>query len=201
MSVKQVFAVTAGLSLAVMVGCKDSHHHDHDGHKADAKAVAGGKVAVAKLSASKNATTMPAVKNVAGEITFAEAGGRVRVTGTVTGLVPNSKHGFHIHEKGDLSAADLSSAGAHYDPEKTGHHGGPGHADQPMHAGDLGNLQTDALGIAKVDMVLDNVTLDGAKNPIVGKSVIVHAKADDLKTQPSGDSGGRIAGGVIELKK
>jgi Cu-Zn family superoxide dismutase len=124
-------------------------------------------------------------------------GDRVHVTGEVRGLTPNSEHGFHIHEKGDLSAPDLASAGAHYNP--TGHkHGGP--ESQQKHVGDLGNIRADGQGVARVDRWVENATLE-AKNAIVGRSILVHAQADDLKSDPSGNSGGRIAGGVIEMKK
>ena len=106
-------------------------------------------------------------------------------------------HGFHVHEKGDLSAPDLSSAGGHYNP--TGHpHAGP-KADK-RHMGDLGNLSANTQGVATLDYVDPALRLDG-EHSIVGKSVIVHAGRDDLKTQPSGDSGSRIAGGVIERVK
>ena len=77
-------------------------------------------------------------------------------------------------------------------------HGGPD--DQNRHAGDMGNVKTDAQGKAKVDATIKGVSLSG-EHGVVGKSVIVHAKADDLKSQPSGDAGGRVAGGVIEMKK
>jgi superoxide dismutase, Cu-Zn family len=114
------------------------------------------------------------------------------------GLTPNTTHGFHIHEKGDLSAPDLGSAGAHYNPESHPHAG----PDAPMrHAGDLGNVTSDAQGHVQKELTVDNISIGGAKNDILGKSVIVHAKADDLKSQPSGDAGGRVAGGVIEMKK
>ena len=173
-------------------------HADHEGHAAGDEAAQGSKVAVANIQPSKAATTQPANGQPTGTITFTQTGNQVKVTGEIKGLKPNTKHGFHIHEKGDLSAPDLTSAGGHYNPD--GHaHGGP--TTSPVHAGDLGNLEADAQGNAKYELTVDNITIDGQKNPIVGKAVIIHAKADDLKSQPTGDAGGRIGGGVIEVKK
>ena len=119
----------------------------------------------------------------------------MRVVANITGLDPNGTHGFHVHEKADLSAPDLTSAGSHFNPG--GHkHGGP---DTPQrHAGDLGNLKADAQGTARYDQVIQGLTIGTGPTDVVGKSVIIHAKADDLKTDPSGESGGRIAGGVIK---
>jgi Cu-Zn family superoxide dismutase len=89
------------------------------------------------------------------------------------------------------------SAGGHFNPDK--HiHGGP--TTSPVHAGDLGNLQADADGKAKMDLTVDDITLGGEKNDVIGKAVIIHAKEDDFKTQPTGNAGGRIGGGVIEMK-
>ena len=155
------------------------------------QAGASAKQAVAKVEPSK----APGQDDVRGTVTFTPADKGLRVQAEISGLPPTSTHGFHIHESGDLSAPDLSSAGGHFNPE--GHtHGGP--ETDKHHAGDLGNLQTDAKGVARYDKVIRGISLDEAKTSIIGKSVIVHAKADDLKTDPSGDSGARIAGGVIQ---
>ena len=152
--------------------------------------------AVAKLTPSKAAATQPANQNVTGTVTFTQSGGKVTFVADVDGLSPG-KHGFHIHAGNDLSAPDLSSAKGHFNPGKE-KHGGP---DTPHHhAGDLGNLVADDNGHAHLEGTVADVTLDGT-NSIVDKSVIVHAKEDDLKTDPAGNSGGRVAGGVIELQK
>ena len=161
------------------------------------QAHAADMVAVATIGPSKAATTQPSDNNVHGVVTFTQTGDKVKITAHIMGLAPNSEHAFHIHEKGDISAPDLSSAGGHFNPE--GHqHGGPDAAQH--HAGDLGNIKADGMGMAMFDMTVDDITIGGAKNDITGKAVIIHAKPDDLKTQPSGNAGGRIAGGVIEMK-
>jgi len=132
---------------------------------------------------------------VSGTITFTKSGDDVEVTGDIENLKPG-KHGFHLHEKGDCSAADAASAGAHFNPTKQ-HHGGPMTAEH--HTGDLGNIEADASGKAHIQWK-GKMSLSGADS-IVGKSVVVHEKEDDLKTDPSGNSGARIACGVIEAAK
>jgi Cu-Zn family superoxide dismutase len=133
-----------------------------------------------------------------GIVTFTEVADGVRVDAQVTGLTPG-KHGFHVHEFGDCSSADgsaaaASAAGDHFNPAKNPH-GGPDAAQR--HEGDMGNIEADASGAAKLNYVDHTLSLhDGAKS-IIGRSVIVHEKADDLKSQPSGDAGERIACGII----
>lgn len=120
--------------------------------------------------------------------------GKVKIVADVEGLQPNGKHGFHIHEYGDFSALDAMSAGAHYNPEGYPHAG----PDTPKrHAGDLGNLIADERGCAHYELVVDNITINGTRNPVLGRAVIVHEKPDDLVTQPTGNAGARIGCGVI----
>ena len=153
--------------------------------------VAAAKEATATIEPSK----APGQDNVAGTVRFTPAGNGLKVHAEITGLEPNSKHGFHIHDKADLSAPDLMSAGGHFNPG--GHkHGGPTGAER--HGGDLGNIEADATGKATYDVTVQGITIDDPTTGVVGKSVIVHATADDLKTDPSGSSGARIAGGVIK---
>ncbi len=133
---------------------------------------------------------------VAGTVTFTAVGDGVKVVADLTGLTPG-KHGFHIHEFGDCSSPDAKSAGGHFNP--TNHqHGAPDATDR--HAGDLGNIEADASGKVHVD-VSDKVMKLSGSDSIVGHAVIVHEKADDLKTQPTGDAGGRVACGVIGIAK
>ena len=130
-----------------------------------------------------------------GVVTFSAEGGKVKIVAELEGLSAGAKHAIHIHEFGDATAKDGASAGGHYNPE--GHsHALPETAER--HAGDLGNLTADAEGKAKYELVVDNITLNGAKNPILGRSIIVHAKVDD-GGQPSGNAGPRIGCGVIGI--
>ncbi len=133
---------------------------------------------------------------VSGEVTFAKVEGGIKVTAHVSGLTPGL-HGFHVHEFGDCSAPDGTSAGGHFNP--AGHnHGGPSVADR--HAGDLGNIEADKDGHGTLEFVDASLTLEGPAG-ILGRGVIVHEKADDLKTQPTGNAGGRMACGVIGAAK
>jgi Cu-Zn family superoxide dismutase len=119
--------------------------------------------------------------------------GKIHITGKIEGLTPNAEQAVHIHEFGDCSAPDATSAGSHYNPE--GHeHGLPTQAER--HAGDFGNLKTNAEGVATLDLTVDNITIDGAKNSILGRAVIIHAQRDD-GSQPVGNAGARVACGVI----
>jgi Cu-Zn family superoxide dismutase len=119
----------------------------------------------------------------------------VRLAGTLQGLKPGAQFGFHIHEKGDCSAPDASSAGDHFNPGNAQH----GHPDgDAHHAGDMHNVTSDAQGNAQVDALADAVSLDaGQPSGVIGRAVVLHEKPDDYATQPSGNSGNRIACGVI----
>lgn len=131
-----------------------------------------------------------------GVVHFKEVNGKVQIHAEVAGLKPNSEHAIHIHQWGDCSSPDGMATGGHYNPE--GHdHGLPG-AGAKRHAGDLGNLKADSKGVAIYDIEVDNITISGAKNPILGRGVIVHAGTDD-GGQPTGNAGGRIAQGVIGI--
>lgn len=135
---------------------------------------------------------------VGGTVTFTELeGGKVKVDANITGLEPG-EHGFHVHETGDCSAPDAKSAGGHFNPTGAPH-GAPAQGEH--HAGDFGNITADDSGNATGSWEVDFISLeDGAENSVVGKAVVVHAKADDLKSQPSGDAGGRIGCGVIQVQ-
>ena len=145
--------------------------------------------ATAELSPTKGST-------VAGLVTFTKVEGGVNIVADVTGLAPG-KHGFHVHEFGDCSAPDASSAGGHFNPHHSDH-GAPGAALR--HAGDFGNLEADESGKAHYERVDKIISLNGADS-IVGHAVIVHEKVDDLKTQPTGNAGARVACGVIAVAK
>lgn len=153
-----------------------------------------------RLAASARARlSAVADSGVGGDLAFNIDNGGVHVTGTVNGVRPGSPHGFHVHEFGDCSAPDASSAGGHFNP--TGQPHGNGEAGGAHHAGDMPNLAAGNDGQARVDQLLAGLEIgSGGAGDIVGKSVIVHAKADDYRSQPSGDAGGRIACGVIELE-
>ena len=131
---------------------------------------------------------------VSGTLSVVPIQGGVRVRGDIGGLAPGP-HGFHVHQTGDCSAADAASAGGHFNPTAQAHGRA---AATPHHAGDIDNIAADAAGIAHVDTRLHGVSLGGgASNDIAGRAIVVHADPDDYRTQPSGNSGARIACGVI----
>jgi Cu-Zn family superoxide dismutase len=134
---------------------------------------------------------------VSGIVTFTEEADGVRVQADIAGLPPG-KHGFHVHEFGDCSAPDLASAGAHFNPTNKPH-AGPDSAAR--HVGDMGNVDADASGAAKLNYVDHEISLTNDQRSVIGRSVVVHAKADDLKSQPAGDSGARVGCGVIGRAK
>lgn len=133
-----------------------------------------------------------------GIVHFKQVGNRVKIVALIEGLNPDSRHGFHIHEFGDFSLPDAKSAGGHYNPEGK-KHGGP--ADPDRHAGDLGNLEADAEGRAHYELAVDNISVNGPHNPILGRGVVVHAGPDDLVSQPTGNAGARIGFGIIGVAK
>ncbi len=124
---------------------------------------------------------------------FEQRGEQVQVTARVSGLKPGQEHGFHVHEKGDCSAADASSAGGHLNPGAKPH----GAAGAEHHAGDMPSLSADASGVAKVQFMVPGTVTGSGAGDFVGKAVVVHADRDDYTTQPAGNSGARIGCGVI----
>jgi Cu-Zn family superoxide dismutase len=131
---------------------------------------------------------------VQGTVTFTQIGDVVRVTGQITDHTKGPK-GFHIHEKGDCSDEKAMSTGGHFNPAKH-KHGGP--YDPVKHAGDLGNLTFNDAGVAKINFTVGDIAVNSSSaNGIIGRAVVVHAAADDLKTDPTGNAGGRLACGVI----
>jgi Cu-Zn family superoxide dismutase len=132
-----------------------------------------------------------------GTANFQEDGDQVTLTLVVSGATPG-KHGAHIHENGDCSAADASSAGAHWNPTSKSH----GTPDANHHLGDLGNIEIgqDGKGTLTLSKTAWKIG-DGSANDVVGKAVVIHAGEDDLMTDPAGNSGSRVACGVITRKE
>lgn len=133
---------------------------------------------------------------VHGTVVFMQQQDGVHIVATIGGLAPG-EHGFHIHEFGDCSADDGTSAGGHYNPQGVAH-AGPDAATR--HVGDLGNITADDSGEATLDVVDTVIQLNGPHS-IIGRGLIVHANPDDLTSQPTGNAGGRVACGVIGIAK
>lgn len=171
-----------------LIGCA---HHDAPPTSAAAEPAKPAKMmkAVAEVAPASNS-------KVRGTVTFIRRGDTTQVDAVLTGLTPGL-HGFHIHEKGDCSAPDASSAGGHFNPN-TVEHGGPESIHR--HVGDFGNVEADPAGHVYFSKKFPSIEFDGPAS-IIGRAVILHANADDLTTQPSGNAGGRVACGVIRQTK
>ena len=130
---------------------------------------------------------------VSGRVVLRPALQGIRLTGTVGGLRPGAVSGFDLHERGDCSAVDASSAGAHFSPS-----GGPHSGAHPLR--DMENLRADAEGVVHLDMIVSGISLgDGARTDVVGKSLIVQTDVDDDRRQPGSNAGARLACGVIRV--
>jgi Cu-Zn family superoxide dismutase len=132
---------------------------------------------------------------VTGEVRLSQENGKIILLASINGLSPNSEHGFHIHQIGDCSAPDASSAGPHFNPYDVEH---GNMYTQPHHAGDMPNIKADAQGKANYKIILKGATLTLGKLSLIGKSIVIHQDPDDYHSQPAGNSGKRIACGVIK---
>ena len=181
----------AAAAVSTLVGCSEPRPGgagaDYPATPTAAAARSAGPSAVANLQATRGNTA-------AGTVTFVQQqGDAVMVTAKVTGLKPGREHGFHIHEKGDCSSGDGLSTGGHFNP--TGKKHGPQNAEH--HAGDFPALRADANGTAEATFRADGLSIGSGEADIVGKGLIVHADPDDYTTQPTGNSGARVACAVI----
>jgi Cu-Zn family superoxide dismutase len=131
---------------------------------------------------------------VGGVVHFTATDDGVVIRGQITGLTPG-KHGFHIHEFGDVRSADPKCHGGHFNPERK-KHGGPN--SEERHVGDLGNITADDSGRAVINMTDKQIALSGSHS-IIGRAVIIHGGVDDEKSDPAGNAGPRVAGGVVGI--
>jgi superoxide dismutase, Cu-Zn family len=183
--------IALGSFMLVVAAC--SHGHKKD--SCDSCAMPATKAEAATRPESAKVQLLPLARAKAkGEVTLKMEGSDLKVAYDIKGLKANQKHGFHIHEFGDCSTVDGTSAGSHYNPANAPH-AGPESSDR--HRGDLGNLAADANGKAMGELRLSGVHLQ----ELIGRSFVIHAKEDDLKTQPAGESGERIACGVIGVTR
>ncbi len=135
--------------------------------------------------------------NPVGTAEFVEGSGEVSINVNITGGVEPGEHGIHIHETGAITPS-FEAAGDHFNPTDNNH--GFESPNGP-HAGDLGNIFVEAEGTASYSTFNDLVTLSGGPNSLLdgdGSALVIHAMPDDYVTDPSGNSGDRVAAGVIE---
>ncbi len=178
--IKQLSNIMVCLSIIGILACQQQ---SHNGQQAGTESTV--EKAIAVLNPTKD-------NSVSGVVTFTKLPEGIKVTSNITGLTPG-KHGFHIHEFGDCSSEDGLSAGAHFNPTQMAH-GAP--TDTQRHSGDFGNIIADSTGTANMEWIDLMITFEGPHS-IIGRAVIVHALEDDLKSQPTGAAGARIACGVI----
>jgi Cu-Zn family superoxide dismutase len=190
-------AIGCSMLLAVAFGCSRQESTDMESavdetaEAVQAEIAEPQPVAVAVLH---DASGMEVGRVTFTEIEDIEPG--VKVHAEVSGITPAGKHGIHVHEIGECMPPDFGTAGGHFNPS------GAPHACPPTserHSGDLGNIEVDAEGNGTLDLTDSILTIDGSDLSVVGRAVILHGGEDDCTTQPSGDSGPRIACGVISL--
>lgn len=179
-----LFSVVAVSLFAFGCAHKKSCDSCKMGDEKAAHLEAGKAKAVTALTSAKG-------QKVSGTVTFTQEGETTRIVGEIKGLKKSGKHGFHIHEFGDCSSPDFTSAGGHFNPDGTQH---GNLTDAQKHAGDMGNIEADAKGVAKIDLIVKNMPVNKG---IAGRSLVIHEKEDDLKSQPSGNAGSRLACGII----
>jgi Cu-Zn family superoxide dismutase len=180
--------ILAFLSFAlVAAGCVFVAADSDEKHESHEKRSAKGPSALAKIDPRSGS-------NVTGIATFEEVPGGVRVRIEIQNAPPGW-HAVHVHEKGDCSAPDGSSAGGHFNPAAL-NHGAP-HAVGAHHAGDLGNMEVGEDGKGYHEILMPDLSVSSGPNSVIDRSIIIHAGVDDLVTQPTGNAGGRIGCGVI----
>ncbi len=196
MTIQKLISITTlALLISVVAGCEKNQpgqgqtqamdEKDHQKMSAVDSQRQSGQVLVAVMT--------PTAGNEAhGSVTFTGTDDGIMVTANIAGLTPGV-HAIHIHQFGDLRKNDGKGTGGHYNPE--GHDHALPESDT-RHAGDLGNLTAGADGNSSYSILIHNVTFDGQHNPIIGRGVIIHAKADD-GGQPTGNAGARVSQGTI----
>ena len=199
---KKLVAAVAVMSLLALAGCKkdqDIESTDIGTDGASQPTVNTTEPAPPPPALETATATLEAATDTdfTGTITFTPEGDGVKVVADLQGVDTDGAHGFHVHETGECTHGEdkhFTSAGGHFNPAGAEHACPP---TEPRHAGDLGNIDVTG-GTAHLETTTNLLSLSGA-NSVVGKAIILHAKADDCKTQPTGDAGDRLACGVVVL--
>ncbi|MBK6866640.1 MAG: superoxide dismutase family protein [Burkholderiales bacterium] len=183
---------TAALAAAVagLAACATSNTNTGEANENNPRTEAS-----ARLTSAAGGAALPNPQSpTQGAVKFSQVRDIVSASGSVTGLAPNARHAFHVHEKGDCSSPDFNSAGGHFNPTSQPH---GAHGSGKHHLGDMPELVTDAKGTANIGFNSSSLKLRGP-NSIIGKAVIVHAAPDDVNAQPTGNAGARLVCGVIK---
>jgi Cu-Zn family superoxide dismutase len=191
--------VVCALGLCVVAGChKEATNETPAPPPTEASTTPAPEAAPAPAAtpaaamATAKATLKAAGDKPAGTVVFTQQNDGVHVVVDLTGATAG-KHGLHIHQNG-VCEPPFKSAGDHFNADHADHACSP---TPSRHTGDIGNVEVAADGTGHWEGVVDLVSLTDPAHQITGKSVVLHAKEDDCKTQPSGASGDRIACGVI----
>lgn len=180
-------------SLMLFVSCAGQSDMEQNSDMSDSSSdMNGSDEEITELVSILHPTTGNTVNGV---VRFFETDDGVRVVAEVYDLAPNSTHGFHIHEYGDCSALDGTTAGGHFNPFDA-EHGGPDSDER--HVGDLGNITVDQNGFAQLDITDSMISFDGPAG-IIGRGIIVHSGEDDFESQPTGAAGSRLSCGAIGI--
>jgi len=187
MPVKKVIAALAVGSLIciAVLGFRAQATAQHEEKTGD---VGGVSKALAQLIPTKGSS-------VKGTVTFTKAARGLHVHAEISGLTPG-EHGFHVHEYGVWSENGMSTGG-HFNPTAE-EHAGP--HSKKRHVGDMGNIRANANGNATLDLDDAYMSFHGV-NSILGRGLVIHEKVDDLKSQPAGNAGARLAVGIIGVAK
>jgi superoxide dismutase, Cu-Zn family len=202
---KKLVAAVAVMSVLSLAGCKKDRDIESDaigesgaGQPTLNTTAPAPETAPAQETATATLQGTPDDTDFKGTITFTPEGNGVRVVAHLEGVDQDGQHGFHVHETGDCTHGEgdkhFTTAGGHFNPANTEHACPP---TEPRHAGDLGNIPVTG-GTGHLESTSNLLSLSGP-NSAVGKAIILHAKADDCQTQPTGDAGDRLACGVITM--
>jgi len=201
---KKLVAAVAVMFCLALVGCKKDDQVNAttgeatDQPAADTAAPASEPPPPALETATATLQGAPTDTDFTGTITFTPDGNGVKIVADLQGVDTDGPHGFHVHQTGECTHGEgdkhFTSAGGHFNPANAEHACPP---TEPRHAGDLGNIEVSG-GTAHLEATSNLLSLSGP-NSVVGKAIILHAKADDCKTQPTGDAGDRLACGVVVL--
>jgi len=142
-------------------------------------------------------TAMTPESNIAGTVSLTDTSQGLRIVARVT-HAPPGRHGFHIHEHGSCANSG-NAAGSHYNPAGVRHGYLPSAGVAAAHAGDFGNVDVGPDGRGTLTLTIPGLTLTDGEYPVIGKAIILHAHADDLTSQPTGNAGARIGCGVIQI--
>lgn len=188
-------AATVAVAMVALVGCSQDTTTTETAPEPQEETPAVTQEVAPEPEMIAEAVLKPTAESegMSGTVTFTETEGSVIIVAHLEGT-PSGPHGFHLHEIGDCSASDFTSAGGHFNPAAVDH---AGPHDEVRHAGDFGNIEVGADGSAHLELTSDLITLGEGDNSIMGRAVIVHKDADDLTSQPTGAAGARIACGVI----